>query len=94
VNLGILGSGSTISSNAEKYIKINQPVDGSSIESSKITVMGDILSKDIKRITINDRDASVSPVNESFVLQDVDVDGEIFNIVYKAYNSENQILDK
>jgi hypothetical protein len=83
-----------MSSNAEKYIKINQPVDGSAIESSKITVMGDILSKDIKRITINDRDASVSPVNESFVLQDVDVDGEIFNIVYKAYNSENQILDK
>jgi hypothetical protein len=56
--------------------------------------MGDLLSKDVKRVTLNDHDASVSPVNESFVLQDLDVESEIFNIVYKAYNSENQLLDK
>jgi hypothetical protein len=87
-------SGTSLSSESGKYIKINQPIDGTVVQGSKITIMGDLLSKDVKRVTLNDHDTSVSPVNESFVLQDLDVESEIFNIVYKAYNSENQLLDK
>jgi hypothetical protein len=31
--------------------------------------MGNILSPEVKRVTINDTEATVSPVNSSFVLQ-------------------------
>jgi hypothetical protein len=82
------------SGNISAYVKITQPIDGSSVGSSKITVMGDILSKEVTRVTINDRDASVSPVNESFVLQDIELNQEVFNIVYKAYSKDNRLLEK
>jgi hypothetical protein len=54
--------------------------------------MGNLLSKDVKRVTINNVDATVSPVNETFVLQDIVITGEIFDIVYKAYDANNSLL--
>jgi hypothetical protein len=54
--------------------------------------MGNLLSKDVKRVTINNIDATVSPVNETFVLQDIVLTSEIFDIVYKAYDSNNSLL--
>jgi hypothetical protein len=57
-----------------------------------IAVMGNILSKEVKRVTINNIDATVSPVNGTFVLQGVPVTGEVFDIVYKAYDANNTLL--
>jgi hypothetical protein len=57
-----------------------------------ITVMGNILSKEVKRVTINNTDATLSPVNGTFVLQGVPVTGEVFDIVYKAYDASNTVL--
>ena len=55
--------------------------------------MGKLLSTEVKRVTINNVDATVSPVNETFVLQDITITGEIFDIVYKAYDSNNSLLE-
>jgi hypothetical protein len=57
-----------------------------------IAVMGNILSKEVKRVTINNIEATVSPVNATFVLQGIPVTGEVFDIVYKAYDANNTVL--
>ena len=54
--------------------------------------MGNLLSKDVKKVTINNIEATVSPVNESFVAQDIIVTSEVFDIVYKAYDANNTLL--
>lgn len=76
------------------FIEITDPSDGSVTKSATISVMGKILSKEVKRVTINDKDASISPVNESFILQGIAADKDILNLVYKAYDSNNSLLEK
>lgn len=56
--------------------------------------MGDIHNDAVRRVTIGDIDASVSPVNQNFILQEFALKDEINNIVYKAYDANNQILEK
>lgn len=75
-----------------QYIEITEPKSGILSKTNTITVMGNLLSKDVKRVTINNVDATVSPVNETFVLQDIVLTREIFDIVYKAYDSNNSLL--
>lgn len=77
-----------------RYISIAQPVDGSTVKTRTITVMGDIHSEDVRRVTIDDIDTSVSPVNQNFILQEFTLKDEINNIVYKAYDTENNMLEK
>lgn len=74
------------------YIEITEPKAGILSKTETIIVMWNILSKDVKRVTINNTDAVISPVNETFTLQDLKVTSEIFDIVYKAYDSNNSIL--
>lgn len=80
--------------NTNHVIEITDPVDGSVSKSNTVTVIGKILSKEVKRVTINDKDASVSPVNESFILQNIPVEKDILNLVYKAYDSNNSLMEK
>ncbi len=96
---GIILSGSTLSgkilSNAvEKYIEIVSPRDQAIINSPTVDISGKMLSKDIKRVTFNDLDAIVSPVDESFSMKWVVVTGNIFNLVYKAYSKDTTLLER
>lgn len=77
-----------------RFVTITQPVDGSTVKTKAITVMGDIHNDAVRRVTIGDIDASVSPVNQNFILQEFALKDEINNIVYKAYDANNQILEK
>jgi hypothetical protein len=83
---------STISQNSTAVIEVTEPKVNTMTKETTITVMGNILSKDVKRVTINNADAVVSPVNATFVLQGVPVTGEVFDIVYKAYDAGNTLL--
>lgn len=65
---------------------------GTLAKTRTITVMGNILSKDVTRVTLNNVEATVSPVNGTFSLKDVNLSGNIFDIVYKAYDSNNTLL--
>lgn len=95
---GSSSSGSILSSGSlnttHRFIEITDPIDGTIAKTTTITVMGKILSKEVKRVTINDKDTSVSPVNESFILQNILVDKDILNLVFKAYDSNNSLLEK
>lgn len=76
-----------------KFIEITEPKINTTIKSSPITLMGNLLSKEVKRVTINNKDAVVSPVEETFVYQGLDVSGDIIDIVYKAYDASNTLLE-
>lgn len=75
-------------------ISFLEPIDGALITKSSITVRGNTNSKDIKRVTLNDIDTSVSPVNNTFTFLDFPIIAEINNIVYKAYNIDGKEVEK
>lgn len=87
-------SGSIIGNTSSKYIEIVSPTDESTITTPTIDVVGKILSKDVARITINDVDAILSPVDESFGLKGISMNSDIMNIVYKAYSKDSTILER
>lgn len=88
----LMGSGNTTLSSA--YIEFTQPSDGIVLKTSKTTIMGNILNTDVKRVTINDIDTSVSPVNKTFIIENFEVKNEINNLVYKVYDTNNTLLEK
>ena len=75
------------------FIEVTDPKPGILSKSNTLTVMGKLLSQEVKRVTINNVGATVSPVNATFVLQDITITGEIFDIVYKAYDTNNSLLE-
>lgn len=86
---GLVSTGSTT-----KYISFTQPVDGATIKTQTTTIIGTILSTDVARVTLNDIDAAVSPVNENFTMENLKLASGINNIVYKVYNSNSIELEK
>lgn len=88
----IIDSGSTLG--VSSLISILDPTDWSIVNKPSITINWMINSKDIKRVTINDQDASVSPVNNTFVFMNFPITSETNNIVYKVYNSEGKQIEK
>jgi hypothetical protein len=90
----IMTSSGTDFSTPWKYIEITDPLDGSMIRESTFAVMGNILSTDVKKVTINDVAATISPVNKTFVLQGIPVTWEVINIVYKAYADNDRMVDR
>lgn len=98
LNVGIGGSWTIVESGSStgisSAISILDPTDWSIANKPSITINWVINSKDIKRVTINDQDATVSPVNNTFVFMDFPITAETNNIVYKVYNSEGKQIEK
>ncbi len=46
------------------------------------------------RVTLNDQETQVSPVNNTFTFADFPLTAEINNIVYKAYNKDGKQVEK
>lgn len=78
---------------SEKYIEITDPKANSMLGNKTITIMGNLLSKEVKRVTINNKEASLSFVNGTFVYQNFEVNSDIIDIVYKAYDTSNNLLE-
>lgn len=76
-----------------KYIAFTQPVDGANVKTPTINITGTIVHPDVARVTINDIDTIVSPVNQTFALSDFKISAEINNIVYKVYDANGVRLD-
>ncbi len=88
----IANTGSTRS--ITQLINILEPIDGSLSTKATLPVRGSIGSADIVRVTLNDQDSVVSPVNSTFTFVDFPLTAEINNIVYKAYNSDGKQVEK
>lgn len=88
-----MGSGDLIPANGGKFIEITEPKANTLIKTSSLTIMGNLLSKDVKKVTINNKDATISPVNETFVFQNFEVTSDVVDIVYKAFDASNTLLE-
>lgn len=83
--------GTTINS---QYIEFTQPSDGVALKTNKTTIMGNLLNTDVKKVTINDINTAVSPVDKTFIIENFVLKNEINNLVYKIYDANNVLLDK
>lgn len=90
---GATASGAT-SATSGKYIAFTQPVDGSTIKTTTTTVTGRLLSTDVARVTLDDKDTVVSPVNETFSMENFALQNGINNIVYKVYSPNGVELER
>ena len=81
-------------SSQARHIEITTPWDEQRMNSLKFDIEGNILDPLVTRVTINDRDAAVSPVDKTFVYKDFTVSADVTNIVYKAYDTQKNILEK
>ncbi len=77
-----------------KFLEVTDPIDGTMIKNSTFAVMGNVLSPEVKKVTINEVPATVSPVNQTFVLQNIQLSSEVMNLVYKAYGDNDRLLER
>ncbi len=87
-------TGTTASGHSDEPITFLEPLDGSLSTKPTVAIRGTLNTTDVKRVTLNDQDASVSMVNNTFVFLDFPITAEINNIVYKAYNTDGKQLAK
>lgn len=52
-----------------KYLEITTPIDGAIISTEVVDINGKIFSQNLKKVTINGREAKISPVDEIFFLK-------------------------
>ncbi len=90
----ITATGNTITTNATSAITILDPIDGSIASKPTIAIKWTINIKDIKKITFNEVDAVVSPVEWTFSFKDFPITSEVNNIVYKVYNIDGKQVEK
>ena len=83
----------TETQNTGKYISFTQPLDGATVKTNTVAVMGTLITPEVARVTINDIDTVVSPVNQTFSLQELKLTGEINNLVYKVFDANGIRLD-
>jgi hypothetical protein len=88
-----LGSGTIIPSE-KKYVEIRTPLDQSIITTNTVDIIWELFSSEVQKVTINDIDAIVSPVDKSFMLKWVAMSNDITNIVYKAYAKDSTLLER
>lgn len=90
---GTLTSSGNALSNHEKFIEIVTPQDGSSVTTQNVKITGKLLSKEVKKVTMNESNATVSPVDATFSYT-LTITEETTNIVYKAYGSDGNLLER
>ncbi len=92
-NTGSINSdtGSIITNQVISFI---EPIDWSLSIKTSIAIRWNIESKDIKKITLNDKEATISPVNSTFSYLDFPITAEVNNIVYKVYNTDGKEIHK
>ena len=95
-NTTILSGSSTgkLLTSGWRHVEITTPGDEQKMNTLSFDIEGNILDPLVTRVTINDRDAAVSPVDKTFVYKDFTVSADVTNIVYKAFDAQKNILEK
>ena len=64
------------------------------VTTDTIDISGRTLSREVRRITVNQKDASISPVNETFIVKSFPIINDMTDLVYRAYDAGGNILEK
>lgn len=95
---GITNSGSTVTNTEStgsgwSLITILEPKNGSTIDSISTLIRWSINSKEIEKVTLNNQDTIISPVNKTFSIENFPISNKINDIVYKAYNADGKQVE-
>ncbi len=87
-------SGTKILEENTKFLEIVNPVDGSIVSTDLVNIEGKVLSKDVKKIVVNGKEATISPVNESFSIKWFPITSNMTDLVYRAYDAWGNVLER
>ena len=96
-NLQSSGSTNTWTSNSstgtstpvgESFVTILEPKNWAIIETPNIVVRWTINSTEVQKVTINNQETNLSPVNKTFTIENFPIWSKINDIIYKAYNAD------
>ena len=71
---------------------VTSPEDESSVETNEIDIEGKLVNTEIAKVTINDKEALVDKEQKSFIYKGFPLGNAVNNLVYKAYDSEGNIV--
>lgn len=69
------------------------PTDGAMVP-GKIELSGKLIGKNVKKVTVNGIEASLSQVDESFKIKDFAISSDTTDLVYKAYDPSGNMLER
>lgn len=69
------------------------PTDGAMVP-GKIEISGKLIGKNIKKVTVNNLEASLSQVDESFKITDFIISSDTTDLVYKAYDPSGNMVER
>ncbi|MCK9272514.1 hypothetical protein M0P65_03135 [Candidatus Gracilibacteria bacterium] len=90
---GNTSSGSLLSKN-QKYISFIYPTDEASVDGPLVDIEGTIMSNDVEKITLNDKEVVLNKAENKFTFKGFNLGNSVNNIVYKAYDKDNNLLTK
>jgi len=88
------GSGATQTKNSKTLLVITSPEDESTVDESDVSIEWKIMNNTITKVTINDKEALLNKVEQSFTFKNFPLATASNNIVYKGYDSEWAIVTK
>lgn len=77
-----------------KFIMITSPIDGAVLSWSTVIVEGKTLSQSVKKIVINDQTVPVNETSKSFRSSPITINNPTIDIVYKAFDAWNNLLER
>lgn len=81
-------------SKTQKVISFTYPTDESSVEWSLVDVEWMILSDNVEKITLNDKDTLINKAEKKFSFKWFNLASSVNNVVYKVYDSDANLLAK
>lgn len=84
----------SISAKSSKVILITYPEDETTLDTNTINIEWSIVSDNVVKISVNDKIASIDTEAKTFVLKDFLLSDSVNNLVYKAYDKDDNIISK
>ena len=87
-------SGTLVPTTNGRYVTLSNPGDEATVNDTKTDLVGDILSSDVTKVTVNDREALLNVANRTFTYKGFPITSGANNIVYKAFGASGNLLQK
>lgn len=87
-------SWTTISTSSKQILQIEAPLDESTSNFEKIAVTGSFTSDEVDTITVNGISAKIDSEAKTFEIQEFRLSEKENNLVFKAYDGSNDLIEK
>lgn len=84
----------TVGNNTSRVLVFDTIRDEATIDSSNITITGNYTNNDIVKITVNGKQAELNSQNKSFTFTDISTSKYQNDLVFRAYDDAEDVLEK